>query len=386
LSEETPEVIQQLDDGIYFNLPEAIYHGQECMSSSNVQNMLVSPATFWADSWLNPDREPWDEGGPAQILGTAYHKARLEPAKFQAIYVPEPDKADFGKDLLVTGNDLSAELERLGHTKKKSGESVLEQARRLQSLGCDKPIWPIIWAEWEAELTEENISLPAKTYGEILRDMELLHHNVDIAPFLTGGQAEVTVIWTDEAGVRWKIRIDYLKPRHCVDLKTFENPQRKNLERCIADQIAYNRYYIQARIYWEGCEKIRTANLPIRKIQNPEQKALIEEIRNSPDVFEYWWIFQEKKGVPNVLARHFQMTREVHPHYLAQAPNEESRNLLRKKIKNKTAIWDKATLEVRAARDRYLQCLEAWPNVPWGALVPVSRIDDESFSSYFLES
>lgn len=388
MAEETIEEIPVLDDGIYFGLPEAHYHGQNRLSSSGVQNMLVSPATFWADSWFNPDREPWDEGGDAQIIGTAYHKARLEPDRFLEIYVSEPDKASYGKDLIVTGTDISAELEKMGATKKKAGELVLDQALRLQSLGCEKPIWPIIWAEWEALLLEGQIALDPKTYAEIERDMRRLHGNDDIVPFITGGQSEVSVLWTDKAGVQWKIRIDYLKERHCIDLKTFENGSRKNLDQCIADSIRYNRYYIQARLYWEGCERIRRMgkDLPIKKIQNQQQKDLIEAIRNSPDMFEYWWIFQEKKGIPNVLARQYRMTREVHPHYLMQAPDEEGRKLLREKIKNPTKLWEKATLEIESARNLFLQCQEIWPDAPWGPMIPVSDIDDDAFSSYWLES
>src|SRR5690606_34277855 len=99
-----------------------------------------------------------------------------------------------------------------------------------------------------------------------------------------------------------------------------------------------------------------------------------------------WWIFQQKDGVPNVLARQFRLTAEVHPHYLAQAPNAESRALLKKKIRNKSRIFEKGTLELEAAALRFKQCSEIWPDGPWGVMVPVSYIDDESFSSFFLES
>ena len=49
-----------LEDGIYFDLDEDQYHAEERLSASGICNMLVSPPTFWANSWLNPDKDELD--------------------------------------------------------------------------------------------------------------------------------------------------------------------------------------------------------------------------------------------------------------------------------------------------------------------------------------
>lgn len=379
------EEVAQLDDGIYSRLPQNEYHAQNRLSASGCANLLVSPGTFWADSWLNPNRETDTDPTDAQIVGTAYHVARLEPERFHDTYARQPDPADY-PEALMTATAIGEALAELGLPKKKAGEGVLEQARRLHAAGYDGEIWHLVMDDW-SEQAGDRIALKAKTFDEIDRDMNALRGNEELLPFITGGQSEVSVFWTDELGVRWKARFDYLKPRHVIDLKTFENSARKELDRCIHDAIAYNRYYIQARVYWTAAELIRTGGLPIKKIQNQAQKDLIEAIRASADPFEYWWIFQEKRGVPNVLARQMRMTREVHPHYLAQAPDDESRKLLERKLARPSRIWEKATIEVEHCRRLYLQCMEIWgTEKPWGPMVPVSDISDDAFSPYFLEN
>src|SRR5690606_35088684 len=140
--------IEQLEDGIYFRLPEAQYHGQQRLSASGCANLLVSPGTFWADSWLNPDREVDEDPTIAQILGSAYHTALLEPDRFDELYVCEPDPADYPK-LLTTGTAIGERLAELGEAKKKAGEKVEEQALRLWEIDQEYELWPLVMSDWE---------------------------------------------------------------------------------------------------------------------------------------------------------------------------------------------------------------------------------------------
>lgn len=384
MSEETAPEIPDLEDGIYFGLPIEVYLGQNRMSSSGVCNMLTDPATFWANSWLNPDRERTETA--AQIAGTAYHAALFEPAKFARDYRAAPDPADY-PEAVMTASEVMAILKEMGEKQTIKGEQQNDRARRLVSLGFDRPIWSLIVEEWEAADPDGlQIGLPRTLADEIARDVATVRGNKELLPFITDGEAEVTILWTGKDGTRWKSRPDYLQLNRVVDLKTFDNVRRKNLDQCIADAVAYERYYIQATLSWQAAEQIRVAKLPIKKIQNQRQKDLVEAIRNSDDIFEFWWIFQQKKGVPNVLARQFRLTAEVHPHYLAQAPDEAGRALLKKKIRNKSRIFEKGTLEIEASAQKFRMCSEIWPDGPWGVLVPVSDIDDEAFSPYFLEN
>src|SRR3546814_13994804 len=81
------ERVAAIVDGIYFGLPADVYHAVERLSSSGIQKICVSPATFWRGSWFDPDRpEPDADETIWQILGRAYHTARLEPHLFESLY------------------------------------------------------------------------------------------------------------------------------------------------------------------------------------------------------------------------------------------------------------------------------------------------------------
>jgi hypothetical protein len=375
-----------MEDGIYFGLDQAEYHKLERLSGSGTQNLMVSPATFWADSWLNPLREVEEEDAeptPAQIAGTAYHKARLEPDLYRQIYYRGLCMADY-PDALKTHDEIKAELVQLGE--KAGSDKVLEAARRLRAAGYPGPIKHLLLEELQAGKEDWQIELPWKLFDQIAADMEALEGNAEISPLLHEGESEVSVLWTDDKGVKWKARFDRLQLRRIVDLKTFDNSRGKILEQCLYDAVQYNRYYLQAYVYWTAAELIRAGKLPVKKCQSQAQKDLIAEIRQSPDPYEYWWIWQEKGGIPNVLARKLRLTQEAHPSHLNQAPDEASRKALADKLRKPSMIWEKAAIEVKAMRDLYLTCLEIWPTGPWGAMTPIGEIDDEGFNRFWLES
>lgn len=383
-------LIGLMEDGIYFGLDDKDYFALERFSASGAAAMLISPATFWAQSWLNPVKvqereEEAEKVTAAQIAGKAYHRARLEPEIYQRTYVRSINPAEY-PGILTTHTAIKEQLKELGEAQTKTGENVLGAAYRLRATGYDKPILHILEDQLRSDMEEHQIEVSWMLFDQIAADMAAMHGNREVAPHVTNGQSEVTILWTDKAGVKWKARLDYLQARSITDVKTFANARGKELEQCIYDDIAYNRYYMQAHVYWTAAELIRTSDLQIKKMQNQAQQDLIDAIRASEDPFEYWWIFQEKGGVPNVLARKLRLTAEVHPHYLAAAPTPETRKALQKKLQRPSMIWKKAELEVRAARDRFVSHQEIYPRgEPWGAMVPVAEIDDEGFNRFWLE-
>lgn len=381
------EQIEQLVDGIYFSLDQAIYHGQKRLSASGMRDMLVSPATFWANSWMNPDRDAMDAKTEALIAGSAYHVALLEPDDFDGRYCRLPDLADYAdREIIRTGTEIKAKFKDLGEPQTKSGELVYDAALRLDGLGTGAVIWPLIEADHAKWREDEGlIGLKPALYFDIERDMKRVQADEAVQPFIVGGESEVTILWTDKAGIRWKARLDKLNVRHVLDLKTFDNSRGNVLDKAIANIIQYDRLYIQARHYVAAAEIVRTTDLPIKQVFSQDQKDLIAAIRKSPDPFEFWWIFLEKGGVPNLLARQFQRTREVHPHYLFQAPDEASRKELARKIKNPTKLWSKAELEIEYCAREFLRNLEVYGEEPWQARMPVSTIDDEAFPPYWLD-
>jgi len=377
-----PDYPTEIADGIYFGMVDDAYHAIHRYSTSGIQATLVSPATFWAGSWLNPDRV--DRPRAARIIGRAYHAARLEPELFAANYVRQLDKSEMPDGTLFTGDDMTEALRELGYPV--SG-SVAEQAGRLDEAGYTGTVWHLELARWEATRAGR-IGLPAVTFDEIAEDGRRLRASPAIAELLTGGAAEVSVFWTCQAtGIKMKARLDYLKERAWADLKTFENTRGKRLEQAIADAFRYNRYYIQAVSYREAVEAIRNGLVDIVGDCEPWQRELIDAVQLSAAPLACWYVFQEKGGVPNILGRRFKFDDLPVPHTLHAAGLDEQREArAAQAVGRPTAITRKALVEIAHAKKLFAGYSEIYePGEPWLPIEPLSDIGDEDFSPYWLE-
>jgi hypothetical protein len=95
--------VAAIEDGIYFGLEDKIYHAVEALGSGSIGELLISPGTFWQGSWLDPETEeaePDEDATKAQIIGRAYHAARLEPDLFVKQYV-RGEMRDAGHKIVV---------------------------------------------------------------------------------------------------------------------------------------------------------------------------------------------------------------------------------------------------------------------------------------------
>lgn len=380
--------IEAIEDGIYFGLPDHIYHGVRALGSGSISDLIISPATFWRGSWLDPDRPELDEEQTkAQMLGKAYHVARLEPDRFHQLYCRELSKADFpSRGFLSSGTDIEAALLDLGETKKKSGEKVPDQAQRLADCGYQGTIWPLEQARWKAQLGDRT-PIKAEYFDDIVVDMERLRATGEIAELLSGGAAEVSVFWTDQHGLRCKARFDYLKPRLWDDYKTFANPNGKVLAQAIADAFRYNRYYIQAAHYRDAAEAIRTGGLKIIGDATDDERALIAKIQLSPLELACWYIFQEKGGIPNLLARQFQFHSIPFNTELHSAGLDDDRQAaINERTASPTMIFTKALVEIQHAKRLFALYSEIYPaGTPWSPIEPLGQIGDDDFNSFWLE-
>src|SRR4051794_2100048 len=98
--------------GVYLGMPEADYHADPSLSNSGIQNLRVSPLTYWINSPLNPEFEP--EETDATNTGKAFHKRILEgKAAFDATYAPELTLVDY-PDALKSGDQLRSYCKVLG--------------------------------------------------------------------------------------------------------------------------------------------------------------------------------------------------------------------------------------------------------------------------------
>jgi hypothetical protein len=372
-------------DGIYFDLPDDVYHAVPRLSSSGIQNLCVSPATFWRGSWLDPDRPDKDEEETIwQIIGRAYHCARLEPHLFEQLYVRELAKEEAPEGTVFTGVEMGKKLEELGA--KKSG-SVTEQAERLADAGYPANlIWPLVKQEWE-KARGGRTPIPAKHYDQMITDRERISKNSQIAPLLTGGEPEVSVFWTDEFGVQMKARIDYLHRDWWVDFKTFDNSRRKEVEQAIIDSFRYNRYYIQAPVYREAVEAIRLGNLPIIEASTEDQRDLITALQIKPGELKCWYVFQEKGGIPNLLAYEFPFYAVPYTTLFNEqiTGDDQRRVAVREATKQRTDLFTKGAADVLAAKKLFVLYSQVYPaGEPWFPLEAIRQLSDDMFHPYWL--
>lgn len=399
IKSQTPDP-KALADGVYFNMPEAEYHALPRLSASGIKNILTSLPTFWAKSWMNPETAGADDDDTkAQILGRAYHAAIFEPDDLDRRFAGEPDLDDFA-GMLMTDAAVKAELNEYGAPQTKSGELALDRARRLEGLGFAKPIKSIVMADFEDELGDRQ-AIASQYWRQIMRDVERIQANPEIHNLVTGGASEVTILWTcPDTSIPMKARIDKLKPEYFVDLKSFANPNGKPVNQAIADQVQYYQYYLSMRVYQVAIGMIRKLDL---KIQNgseaytteefAEHRKLISGLRSKSSPHQPWLFFQEKGGVPNLLARRLKL----------QIPPEGSAEQdIGSKFDQTSDQYDaeadaarhfdgvlcrKADIEIARAKQLFQQAMEIYgPDQEWYPLDMIGEIGDEDFRDYFLDS
>ena len=236
------------EPGVYFGMPEEIYHAVPALSNSGMKNLRQSSMDFWARSWMMGERESDDT--EAKARGRAYHKRILEGSMaFRAYYATALDKADFGEGLLVTMDDLKAELAKWGE---KPGSGKTQAITRLLNLDPTAKIWDVLCAN-HAELHEGRQMLSAKEMRQLELAAAMIERHPTLSKAFTGGYSEVSIFWyCEKTGVPMKARLDYLKQRAIVDLKTLANQQGKPFQLAVAYEIASRKYHVQVAVYDEA--------------------------------------------------------------------------------------------------------------------------------------
>lgn len=375
-------------NGIYFGMPFEEYDEIERLSKSRIKMILVSPADFWADSWLNPTPvrltpEQEKRRKIALLLGKAYHCARLEPDAFHERYVRELSQADFAdrEGFLSTATAIEAVLFERGQPKKtKDDDGVLGQAKRLAALGYEGPIWHILQAEWEAE-QHGRIAIPAEAFDQIVIDMERIAAVPDVHDALSRGAPEVVILYDcPDTGLPMKARLDWLRGDGFVEFKSFANPNGKALEQCLLDAIKFNGYYIDVAAYHEAVEQIRLGHLLPQGEYSDADAEIIAEITGRAIPLGHRIIFQQKGGVPNVLSRSLRLF-EINAEKLVAA--DEGRHI----ETPPTMLMMKARAEIKRAKRTFIGYSEIYERgEPWLPFEPHRDISDLDFHPSWLES
>ena len=380
-------------DGIYWRMPFAEYLAVPALSSSGVKALQASAGDFWAGSWMNPNRE--DEDTPARALGRAWHTGVLEPSEFPMRYARQLEAEDIGEGVLMTDTQVKARLKDLGETQVKAGEDAAERAERLLAADPDALIWSREKALWEIAIGEREV-LSQKIYDRLSDEIDQLWQVDQVAALLGNGVPEVTVIWTDENGTRWKVRIDSLNSQGHVDLKTFGNQRGQELFQHIATEFRYRQYYIQAALYHEAVQTI--PDLPIIGDAPPIladiRKHLGEHIAEKRFA-NCTYIWAQTGGVPNVMVTpvrlyHLPPGMDAATIMSDDAPEDISEGNAPSEVRKylqPSRLHRKARLHIESAARQFRTHMEFHGDkgAPWTPLYPVAPLGDDDFNDFWLD-
>lgn len=213
-------------EGIYFGMPASEYHKHPYCGSSNIKQLYSSPPDFWFESPMNPLREDEEESF-AQKFGTAIHD--------RILYGEEYFKKHYRFVTGEKGETVSAEGLK---------DWIVAQGGFPKKLKADNE--KMVVQEMGTQLLTERI------YQQIMISAALIVKNPNLSQAFTGGFPEVSIFWK-EHGVPCKARIDYLKTKALVDLKSFRSREQiMTIDGLFISSIKRYKYHIQAAHYMAG--------------------------------------------------------------------------------------------------------------------------------------
>jgi hypothetical protein len=342
-----------LKPGIYFGLDDELYHAAFALSASGIKSMRVSTYDFWVSCRaLNPR---WvDEETAARILGRAFHKRICEgKAAFEKAFAAELRVQDH-PDALRTVDDIKAELSSRGE---RTGGNKAELARRLRSLDPSVRLWDEMVADHKAKNPAKHLLEP-----EWVAKIEIAAAMVEKHPLLSkcfsGGYPEVSIFWLDpQTGVPMKARIDYLKPKAIVDLKSFSNPMNKPFDVAVRHAIATNLYYVQAAFYWEAV-------------------AQAIKLISAGDVFG-----ETTDAFLNAIVAADESQRQFV--FVAQSTGDAP--VARGYIMGRGTVFGRGEALIREATELFAKCWRMYGKAPWVDTNDIAMLDDTQFPAWIGE-
>ncbi|MBF0626291.1 MAG: PD-(D/E)XK nuclease-like domain-containing protein [Magnetococcales bacterium] len=338
--------------GVWFGLPFEDYLAVPALSASGVKKFRASPMTFWAHSWMNPEHEV-PMATPAMDFGTAFHKLILEgPGAFDAAYAIEPERDDH-PDALDGAKGLKERCEALGL--KKSG-TIAELCSRIREVDQETELWPEILERFRSGADGKRCLRPADA-ARIQRMARMLAKHPSAKHVFMDGMPEVSIFWRDlETGTPMKARIDYLRQREVVDLKTFSNSTDMPLQAAVTRAVAANLYHVQAAIYLEAVAQAKRMIREDSVFGNAPGLPWLEGFVNAKEG-RFFFVFVETGEANNVVIR--ELPREIEG--------------------VETMTFAAGQRIFRAATEGFSNYIREYGHAPWVNHLPTSIISDAEF-------
>lgn len=365
-----PVPIDLLPDGLYLHLPEEIYFLQGRLGSTDIARLSLRKEGWWWQSDLNPDKPKQAVDNQAKNFGRALHKIVLEGVDaYEATFCIAPSKTDF-KELCVT----SGEIEEALNKRNVYPKGNLKKAQLIgvaQLRAPDILIWDVILKKHRREVGDR----AGVTTGEdrFLRIMaDAIRSHKEIGKLFTFGPdnlplAEVTVLWTNEFGVKRRGRLDLMLPTVTADLKSLRGANlSRPLEFSVPEAMANHGYDVQMADHhvarrW-AYRFIREGNV---HGASDDELAWLKRFPTEAPTWGYCWLFYQK---PDPAKGHAPI---VFP-WWEDYGDDLHRRGLRKGV---------------AAMDLYRRCMaEFGPDQPWSRVDPLHVTTEGLNDRVFLPS
>ena len=411
------------EPGIYFGMPEEEYHAIPALSSSGLKKLAVSSMDYWANSNLNPDREEVEK--KHLDLGKAIHAFVLEGEQaYLDRFAVDLDLSDYAEQgILVSTDEIKAAIGRftelapvkpVGKTKQDfidqladlgSGaipDTVPDIKAAISAFRCEQPVKPVTrvpdvlddGTEFMRPATKDDLAnqllaldpnalvwdklfaanrrnhegktfIDARTDRRIRIAVRMIMGHEEIAKAFSGGYPEVSIFWyCRETGVPMKARLDYLKLRAIVDLKSFGNNAGKPIDRAIESTIASYRYNLQQVVYDEAVA---------------EAKAMIAE-RGAECVHQPVEAFDK-----SVIDWCQSWAKQPEPGFIFVFQQTGNAPVTRGKIMPRGTVFSVTRSRVAALKAKWAECAKTYGVDPWLDIAPVDSIDDEAIPLWATE-
>jgi hypothetical protein len=296
----------QLPDGVYIRLADAIYFAQDRLGSSDLQKLHKDREGWWMQSRHNPDRR--DETTEAQNYGSALHALMLEGiGAYETRFAVEPDPSDY-PGVLFKIDDIKEALQEAGFSLEKTSKFKLADWEDAAALHIPEvPVWGAIKRDFEASITREDGSKRPSVSAVEDRMLRLMYEaalsDEDTRALVGAGEdvptlAELSFFWTDDFGVKRRARFDKPVPKFTMDLKTIGNWQGRELRFSVGDHILKGGLDIQvgdqhdARLRMH--RQIRAEGEACIQGGTEEERTWLRAIAERDLPFDWVWLFYQK--------------------------------------------------------------------------------------------
>lgn len=209
-------------DGIYFDLDDRLYHADPALGSGDHRSLAIAPEAYWFGSVHNPARAERKDTEAMQ-LGRGVHKAALEGMeRFKNAFVRRPERVEVSR---MTDSMKALYAPR--------GQTILD----------------------------------GPAYDRAALAAQQIRSHPDLVNSLSHGEPEVSIFWTvavDGFPVRCKARIDYLKSRALIDIKSAAVKRPMPFKIIALRNIKSFRLTIQAAHYLEARSHVARFNRGLR--------------------------------------------------------------------------------------------------------------------------